>query len=321
MKKLTYKQAGVDIGKGEKASRRAREIARQTFRREVEEVRGIPAFSARFASYQRPLLLGATDGVGTKLKIAFATGKHDTVGIDLVAMCVNDLVRRGAEPIIFLPYVATSKVVPEIAAQIAKGVAKGCKEAGCSVLGGETAELPDFYKRGEYDLAGFALGVVEKDKLITGEKIKNGDVLIGLPSSGLHSNGFSLVRKVLPPSEELLTPTRIYVKPILRLLAAGIEVHGIAHITGGGIPGKLGKIIPKGLTAQVNKRAWTPQPIFSLIQKAGNIDEEEMLRTFNMGIGMILVVPQDSVKKVRQTLTEAIVIGEAKEGKIPIKLL
>lgn len=331
MRGLIYKQAGVDIKKGDQASFQSFLLARKTYRKEVREISGIPVFSARFAEYKNPCFLGATDGVGTKLKIAFASGIHSTVGIDLVAMSVNDLIRRGAEPLIFLPYLATSKIIPEVAKEIAMGIVEGCQQAGCTILGGETAELPDFYKRGEYDLAATAIGIVDREKIITGEKIKEGDQILALPSSGLHSNGFSLVRKVLLPTFalndkvpelggktlalELLTPTRIYVKSILSLLKKGIEIHGLAHITGGGIISKLGKIIPKNLSAKINKKAWQPQPIFSLIQKTGKVEEEEMFRTFNMGLGIILVVPRELTKKILKKLPQAIYVGEIVRGK------
>ncbi len=332
--KKTYKQAGVDIQKGDAASHIAANLSKKTFRSEIEEIQGIPAFSAQFGNYKHPYLLGATDGVGTKLKIAYEAGVHNTVGIDLVAMCVNDLVRRGAEPLFFLPYLGIQKINTETTTHIMEGIVEGCKQANCSIIGGETAELTDIYKQGEYDLAGTAVGVVEKENIITGKTIRENDTLLAIPSSGLHSNGYSFVRKTLLPkfslsdtipdlatktlAEELLAPTRIYVKEILLLLRQNIEIHGIAHITGSGIYGKLGKIIPHGLSAVVNRNSWRPHDIFGLIQKTGNIDEEEMYHTFNMGVGMILAVPEDSVKKIQILIPEIIIIGNIQKGNSPI---
>lgn len=325
---MDYKKAGVNRKKGDEASFRAYTLAKKTYRKEVQEAEGIPYFGASFKDYKHLCLLAGSDGVGTKLKIAFMMGIHNTVGIDLVAMSVNDLIRRGAEPIIFLPYLATSKIVPEVAEEIAKGVAEGCRMADCSIMGGETAELPDFYKKGEYDLAGSAIGVVEKDGIITGKDIRENDVLVGLASSGLHSNGFSLARKVLLTKykleekidelggkrlgEEMLIPTKIYVKSVLKLLKTEVEIHGIAHITGGGIIEKLSKIMPKGLVAKVKFDSWKVWPIFNLIQKNGGIDKEEMYRTFNMGLGMILVVPKKEVTGILETVEGTKIVGEVK---------
>jgi phosphoribosylformylglycinamidine cyclo-ligase len=322
----TYKDSGVDIEAGDAASRSAQQQSRQTYRPEVTEMGGIAAFDARFATYKKPLLLGATDGVGTKLKIAIELQKHDSIGIDLVAMCVNDLVRRGAEPLMFLPYLAMQKIVPEIVHQIMEGVVAGCQLANCSIIGGETAELTDIYHQGEYDLAATAIGVVEKTDLITGATITRGDVVIGIPSSGIHSNGYTLVRKLLLSTyslydtpellrertlgEVLLTPTRIYVREVLAVLRAGVPVHGIAHITGSGLLGKLGAIIPEGCTAQLKPAAWERHPIFTLIQQDGQIAEEEMFHALNMGIGMCLVVPPRSVASVLKLLPDARQIGE-----------
>ena len=335
--RMTYKKAGVDRKSGDEASFRAYKLARKTYRNEVIELGGISAFGAGFDGYENPYLLAGADGVGTKLKIAFKMGVHDTVGIDLVAMSVNDLIRRGAEPIIFLPYLATSKIVPKKAEEIARGIAKGCRIAGCSILGGETAELPDFYKKGEYDLAGSAIGVVEKDKVITGEEIREGDILVGLASSGLHSNGFSLARKVLLDEfdldekidklggkslgEELLIPTKIYVKPILALLRSGVKIHGMAHITGGGIMEKLGKIVPKGMVAKIKAESWKTQAIFKLIEKKGGIEKEEMFRTFNMGLGMILVVPKSEVEMIKERIKKAKVVGKVEANSGPVVVL
>ncbi len=322
----TYKDSGVDIEAGDVASQSAQQQSRQTYRAEVTEIGGIAAFDARFATYKKPLLLGATDGVGTKLKIAIELQKHDSIGIDLVAMCVNDLVRRGAEPLVFLPYVAMQKIVPEIAQQIMEGVVAGCQLANCSIIGGETAELTDIYQQDEYDLAATAIGVVEKTDLITGAAITRGDVVIGIPSSGIHSNGYTLVRKLLLSTyslydkpellrgrtlgEVLLTPTRIYVREVLVVLRAGVPVHGIAHITGSGLPGKLGAIIPEGCTAQLKPASWERHPVFTLIQQEGQIAEEEMFHALNMGIGMCLVVPARSAASVLKQLPDARQIGE-----------
>lgn len=312
----TYKAAGVDVEAGDEASYRAFEAARRTFRPEVFVQNGVTLFDASLLKkYQEPLLLGGSDGVGTKLKIAFAANRHNTVGIDLVAMSVNDLARRGAEPLVFLPYFATSKLDTEVAAQVAEGVAEGCVRANCSIVGGETAEIPSFYADGEYDLAGSAFGVVERSQLITGEAVQAGDVVLGLASSGLHSNGYSLARRVLlshfqltdtPPelnghslADALLEPTRIYVKSVLAAQAAQAPIHGLAHITGGGLNRKLGKIIPAGLQAQLDNTSWQVPPIFQLIQQIGSVSSQEMFDTFNMGIGFAAVVPSSEAETIR----------------------
>lgn len=335
--KVTYKSAGVDIDVGNKFVDLIRPMVRKTFRPEV--ITDIGGFGGLFSfpagKYKDPVLVASTDGVGTKLKVAFMAGKHDTVGIDLVAMCVNDIVVQGAEPLFLLDYLATGKLSLEVSTQIIKGVAKGCKEAGCALIGGETAEMPSFYKEGEYDLAGFTVGVVERKKVIDGSSVRVGDQLIGIGSSGLHSNGYSLARKVLfermrlkPHSrvaglsrtvgEELLVPTRIYVKPILSLLE-NFPIHGIAHITGGGITDNLPRVIPKGCKAEIHKNTWPIHPIFRIIQEGGNIPEEEMLRIFNNGIGIILSVPPkqaDGIMSRLQSLREkAYRIGEIVKAK------
>jgi phosphoribosylformylglycinamidine cyclo-ligase len=315
-RRVTYKSAGVDIEAGNKFVKLIRPMVRKTFRPEV--VTDIGGFGGLFSfhpkKYKQPILVSSTDGVGTKLKIAFLTGKHDTVGIDLVAMCVNDIVVMGAEPLFLLDYLATGKLSLRVSTQIIKGVAQGCREAGCALIGGETAEMPSFYPEGEYDLAGFTVGAVEKRKVIDGSSIRVGDQLIGLASSGLHSNGYSLARKVLfdymklkvnsrvrglsrSIGEELLVPTRIYVKTVLRLLKKG-SIHGIAHITGGGFTDNIPRIIPPGCKAVIYKGTWSAPPIFGLIQRGGNVSEAEMLRTFNNGIGMVLAVPAKEVKKI-----------------------
>jgi phosphoribosylformylglycinamidine cyclo-ligase len=335
--KLTYKSSGVDIDAGNKFVDLIRPMVRRTFRPEV--ITDIGGFGGLFSfpamKYKNPVLVSSTDGVGTKLKVAFMVGKHDTVGIDLVAMSVNDIVVQGAEPLFLLDYLATGKLSLEISTQIIKGVAQGCKEAGCALIGGETAEMPSFYKEGEYDLAGFAVGVVEKNKIIDGSSIRAGDQLIGIASSGLHSNGYSLARKVIfermrmkPKSrilglsrtvgEELLVPTRIYVKTILDLIQ-NFHIHGIAHITGGGITDNLPRIIPKGCKAKIYKGAWPIPSIFRIIQEGGGVPEEEMLRTFNNGIGMILAVPRKEadgiIARLKNLKEKAYAIGEIVKAK------
>ena len=334
---MTYKSAGVDIDAGNKFIDLIRPMVRKTFRPEV--ITDIGGFGGLFSfpagKYKDPVLVSSTDGVGTKLKVAFMVGKHDTVGIDLVAMCVNDIVVQGAEPLFLLDYLATGKLSLEVSPQIIKGVAKGCKEAGCALIGGETAEMPSFYKEGEYDLAGFTVGVVERKKVIDGSSIRAGDQLIGIGSSGLHSNGYSLARKVLfermrlklnskvrglarTVGEELLVPTRIYVKPILNLLE-NFPIHGIAHITGGGITDNLPRVIPKGCKAEIHKNTWPIHPIFRIIQEGGNVPEEEMLRTFNNGIGMILSVPlkeaEGIISRLKSLKEKAYRIGEIVKAK------
>ncbi|MBN4054488.1 phosphoribosylformylglycinamidine cyclo-ligase [Nitrospira defluvii] len=331
-----YKKAGVDVAAGNRLIDRIKPIVQSTSRPEV--LGGLGGFSGLFSlpakKYKSPVLVSGTDGVGTKLKIAFLTGHHDTIGIDLVAMCVNDVVVSGAEPLFFLDYFATGKLHPEIAVEVIKGIAEGCKEAGCALIGGETAEMPSFYPKGEYDLAGFSVGAVEKKKIIDGRKIRPKDLIIGLSSSGLHSNAFSLVRKILfekkrytvkdtidgliqPLGEELLTPTRIYVKAIQRIIKS-ITVKGCAHITGGGITENLPRIFPVGCAAQIRRGEWPVPPIFHILQKMGRIHIEEMYATFNMGIGMILVLsPREGrrclsiLKRMKQ---EAFVIGEIIAG-------
>jgi len=305
---ITYSVAGVDIDRGDSASRMAAGHARTTFLAGVEERFGVVLMDllSVLQSYTRPKLITAADGVGTKLKLAFMSGKHDTVGIDLVAMVVNDLLRRGAKPLGLLCYLATSRIDLAVADALYRSVAQGCQLGQCSYLGGETAEMPDFYSPGEYDMAGFAFGVVEDGQEITGERITEGDVIIGLPSVELHSNGYSLVRRVLLPKygldaripelgdrlliDVLLEPTKIYTQAIL-LLVSKIEVHGIAHITGSGLTGKVGKILPKGLTAVIHRNRWQPHAIFDLVQREGNVAEDEMFRTFNMGFGMVAILP------------------------------
>ena len=332
---ITYKDAGVDIDAGELFVRKIKPYVKSTFRPEV--LTHIGGFSGLFAlkKYKNPILVSGTDGVGTKLKIAFLMNKHNTVGIDLVAMCVNDIIVQGAEPLFFLDYFATGKLKPMIHADIVKGIASGCRQSGCALIGGETAEMPSFYSKDEYDLAGFVVGIVEKKNIIDGSHIKPGNVLVGLASSGLHSNGYSLVRKVLLESSTytvhdvlpqlgtslgkvLLTPTRIYAKTILSLLRE-FDILGMAHITGGGITENLPRVLPRGVAAVVDTQSWDIPPIFSLIQDAAGIDDDEMYRDFNMGIGMVLVLPEHQAKsiitKARKCGDRAYVIGRIRKGK------
>ncbi len=331
----TYKDAGVDIDAGNEAVRLMKKHVRSTHRPEVlTEIGSFGGFFALNNKYQEPVLVSGTDGVGTKLKIAFLLDQHDTIGLDAVAMCVNDIVVHGAEPLFFLDYLAVGKLEPEQVAAIVGGIAAGCRQAGCALIGGETAEMPGFYPVGEYDLAGFAVGVVEREKIIDGRHVRPGDLVIGLPSSGLHSNGFSLARKVLlekaalrPDTylpelgrtlgEELLTPTKIYVKTILNLLAQ-VPVGGMAHITGGGLPENLPRSLPPGLGVKLKKDAWQAPPVFSLIQKLGAGPEAEMYRTFNMGIGFVCLVAPAVAEKACAVLQAAgeqpVIIGQVVDG-------
>ncbi|TMA76387.1 MAG: phosphoribosylformylglycinamidine cyclo-ligase [Deltaproteobacteria bacterium] len=307
-KGLTYRDSGVDIERGDALVERIKPLARRTARPEV--LAGIGGFGGLFEvpqGYREPVLVVGTDGVGTKLKLAFLAGKHDTVGIDLVAMSVNDVVVCGAEPVVFLDYFATSLLDVAEAEQVIKGIAEGCLRAGCALIGGETAELPGFYARGEYDLAGFCVGVVEKSRILDGSRVKASDVVVGMASSGLHSNGFSLARKVFDGNiapdlaRELLEPTRIYVKECLALRDA-VEVKAFAHITGGGLPGNLPRVLPDGHRAALRRGSWPVPEVFSRIQKAGKVAEAEMLRTFNMGIGMCAVVSRSEAARAIDVL-------------------
>ena len=312
----TYRQAGVNIESGNEFVRRITPLVRSTFRPEVlTDLGGFGGlFQFQADRYAEPVLVSGTDGVGTKLKVAFLMDRHDTVGIDLVAMCVNDVVVSGAEPLFFLDYLATGKLAVPKAEAILRGIADGCRQAGCSLIGGETAEMPSMYAEGEYDLAGFAVGVVDRSKIIDGKDIVPGDLLVGLASTGLHSNGYSLARRVLledggltvksrisdldqPLGEVLLTPTRIYAKQILAL-AADYPIKGLAHITGGGLTENLPRILPKGCRARVHRGAWPVPPIFQVLRKMGKVDEEELYRVFNMGIGLALVVSPNHVEKL-----------------------
>jgi phosphoribosylformylglycinamidine cyclo-ligase len=312
----TYRDAGVDIDAGDEFVDRISPLVRSTFRPEVlTDLGGFGGlFQLQAHRYAEPVLVSGTDGVGTKLKIAVLTDRHDTVGIDLVAMCVNDIVINGAEPLFFLDYFATGKLSVPKAESVLKGIADGCRQAGCALIGGETAEMPSFYAEGEYDLAGFAVGVVDRPKIIDGRSIVPGDILIGLASTGLHSNGYSLARRVLfdqaklsvtsrlaeldrTLGDVLLTPTRIYAKQILTLIQES-PIKGIAHITGGGITENLPRVFPSGVRAQVRRSAWSVPPIFQAIARLGQVEREEMYRVFNMGIGLILVVPASAAQTV-----------------------
>jgi phosphoribosylformylglycinamidine cyclo-ligase len=332
----TYKDAGVDIEAGDLLVERIKPFAARTVRPEV--VSGVGGFGGLFAlppgRYREPVLVAGTDGVGTKLKLAFTLDRHETIGQDLVAMSVNDVLTSGAEPLFFLDYFATSRLDVEAATKVVAGIAKGCELAGCTLLGGETAELPGFYARGEYDLAGFCVGVVERSEIITGKDIRPGDVVLGLGSSGLHSNGYSLARKVLvddaklrlsapapglpaPLGEVLLSPTRIYVKDILELRRA-VPVKGLAHITGSGIPGNLPRCLPDGTRAVLQESRWTRSPVFDLIAQTGGVSRDEMFSTFNMGLGMTVVVDPAHVSAALSLLKsrglEAWAVGEVEAG-------
>jgi phosphoribosylformylglycinamidine cyclo-ligase len=331
-KRITYKDAGVDIAAGNSFVSMIKPLVKATSRPEVmADIGGFGGlFSLNTAKYKNPVLVSGTDGVGTKLRIAFMADRHDTVGIDLVAMCVNDIVVQGAEPLFFLDYLATGRLLPEKAADIVKGIAEGCKQAGCALIGGETAEMPGFYADGEYDVAGFAVGVVERDNIIDGSVIAVGNHLIGIASSGLHSNGYSLARKlifeclglsldsILPGTgrsvgEELLTPTRIYARSIMNLLK-DFSINGIAHITGGGLLENIPRILPRGCKASIHLNRWERQPIFDILRAAGNVERDEMYRTFNMGIGMVLAVSEqeseDIVYRLKGLGEQAWVIGD-----------
>jgi phosphoribosylformylglycinamidine cyclo-ligase len=297
---LTYRDAGVDIDAGDALVDAIRPFARRTMRPEV--LAGIGGFGALCSipeKYRQPVLVSGTDGVGTKLKLAFLLGRHGTVGIDLVAMSVNDVVVQGAEPLFFLDYFACGKLDKGVAVQVIRGIAEGCADAGCALIGGETAEMPGMYPEGEYDLAGFCVGVVEKERIIDGTSIKPGDALLGLASSGAHSNGYSLIRRILgedkPNSDladTLMEPTRIYVKPLLKLMAA-IPVKGLAHITGGGLVGNVPRMLPKGMRAVLRKKMWPRPQLFAWLQQNGNVAENEMHRVFNCGIGMVIAVARE----------------------------
>ena len=334
---MDYKSAGVDIEAGYRSVELMKEHIRKTMRPEV--LTGIGGFSGAFSmnafkEMEEPVLVSGTDGVGTKLKLAFLLDKHDTVGIDCVAMCVNDIACAGGEPLFFLDYIACGKNIPEKIAQIVGGVADGCAQAGAALIGGETAEMPGFYPEDEYDLAGFAVGVADRKNMITGSGIRPGDVLLGMASSGVHSNGFSLVRKVFPMErkaldvhcdelgmtlgEKLLTPTKIYVRALRAVREAGVTVQGCSHITGGGFYENIPRMLPEGICAVVNRDSYEVPAIFGMLQKQGGIETQMMYNTFNMGIGMVLAVrPEEAdaaAAAIRSAGEEAFVIGEAREG-------
>ncbi len=336
-KTVTYASAGVDIDEGERLVSLIRPVARTTHRKGV--LGGIGGFAGFFRfpakRFRDPVLVSGTDGVGTKVKIAAMAKRFGTVGIDLVAMCVNDILVHGAEPLFFLDYYATGKLSAPVGAEVVSGIAKGCREAGCALLGGETAEMPSVYAPGEFDLAGFAVGAVDRNRIIDGRSVRPGDVLIGLASSGLHSNGYSLARKILfekmgkrvssripewgsTVADELLRPTRIYVRPVLSL-SRRIRIRGMAHITGGGIPGNVPRVLPQGLSARIRKGSWPVLPVFSTLVEAAGVAEEEAYRTFNMGIGLVLIVrPADVDRAIRHFLRAGIpafAIGEVHRGK------
>jgi phosphoribosylformylglycinamidine cyclo-ligase len=328
---VTYEQSGVNIEAGYEVVRRVKKLAKST---NIKGVLGeIGLFGGCFEidnkKYKQPVLVSGTDGVGTKVKIAFDMNKHDTVGIDLVAMNADDVACLGAKPLFFLDYIACNKIDPDIIEDLLKGMTEGCKQAGCALIGGETAEMSDLYSRGEYDLAGFAVGIVDKKKIIDGKKIKAGDVIIGLPSSGLHSNGYTLARKALfdvaglkvssrvdgldvTVGEALLTPTIIYSKTLLKVFEK-VNVKGIAHITGGGLPENVGRVLPKGTRAVFESSSWDVPKIFNVIQKYGNIADPEMFKAFNMGIGMVLIVDKKDAKSTVK-LARGMVVGEIQKG-------
>ena len=317
---LSYRDAGVDIDAGNQFVEDIKPHVARTMRPEV--IGGLGGFGALFEipldRYKKPVLVSGTDGVGTKLKLANLMNKHDTIGIDLVAMCVNDILVLGAEPLYFLDYYATGKLDNAVAADVIKGIAEGCHQAGAALTGGETAEMPGMYSKGDYDLAGFCVGIVEKDQIIDSSKVAAGDALIGIASSGPHSNGYSLIRKVLEVSgadlnqpcgeqtlgEALLTPTRIYVKSIHALLKQ-VDVHAMSHITGGGLLENLPRVMPENTRAQINAASWELPSVFKWLQEQGNIDSQEMYRTFNCGIGMVMVVDAEDVDTAIETLTKA----------------
>ncbi len=333
---LTYSQAGVDIDAANRAKRRIKELARSTFNASVLTEIGSFAgvFRPDLANFEKPVLLASADGVGTKLKIAFMTGIHDTVGIDIVSHCTDDILVLGALPLFFLDYIATGRLEPEVVEQIVKGLAEGCRQSNCVLLGGETAEMPDFYQPGEYDLAGFIVGIADQDRLFTPERVQRGDILLGLASNGLHTNGYSLVRRLFfqqehltvesyveelgrTVGEELLAPHRNYL-PLVKPLIQEDLLSAVAHITGGGITENLDRVLPPGLDALVRTGSWEVKPVFRFIQDRGRVEDAEMLRTFNMGIGMILIVSRDHLDTVTRHLSDAgercFEIGEIRDG-------
>jgi phosphoribosylformylglycinamidine cyclo-ligase len=342
-KKMDYKSSGVDIAAADRATERIKNLAKSTFTPQV--LKGIGGFGGFFSfkkgDYKDPVLLSSVDSVGTKLKVAFMMGKHDTVGEDIVNHCVNDILVHGAKPLFFLDYIGTGKLSPDVIEQIVKGLSRACRKAGCSLIGGETAELPGFYRKGEYDLVGFVSGVVERKEIIDGAKIVPGDQVIGLKSSGLHTNGYSLARKVIfqrgrlkvdeyvkelgtTVGKELLKPHRCYAPLVFKLLKK-FRIKGMAHITGGGIEGNLNRILPRNCDARISVNSWKIPPVFDFIRDIGNIENQEMYKVFNMGIGMILVVPRNEVAKILRRISSlketAFHIGEISSGRGEVKLL
>ena len=342
-KPITYSDAGVDIDAATRATDKIKELARRTFnQRTLSEIGSFGGmFDGAFPSLKQPVLVASADGVGTKLKIAFVSGVHNTVGRDLVNHCVNDILVQGARPLFFLDYIATGKLLPEVVAEIVEGVANGCRENGCVLLGGETAEMPDFYAAGEYDIAGFIVGVADREKIIDGKGITPGDVLLALPSVGLHTNGYSLARKLflevaghkvdtrldelgLTIGETLLQPHLSYLKPLDGLLDSGM-IKGLAHITGGGLTDNIPRILPEGCGVEVDEGSWPVLPVFQLMQKIGNVSDAEMYRTFNMGVGMVLVCASDDRQSITSYLSgqneECFQIGRVVRGERDVKLI
>ncbi|MEM9448471.1 MAG: phosphoribosylformylglycinamidine cyclo-ligase [Cyanobacteria bacterium P01_E01_bin.6] len=333
---MDYRDAGVDVEAGRAFVQQIRNTVEATHRPEVlGNLGGFSGFFQLPTGYKEPVLVSGTDGVGTKLKIAHIVDRHDTVGVDLVAMCVNDVLTSGAEPLFFLDYVATGALKPEQLAQVVTGIAAGCRQAGCALLGGETAEMPGFYQAGEYDLAGFCVGIVDKERIVDGLAVQVGDVAIALASNGVHSNGFSLIRKIIDSKgysfgdrpellngeslgDVLLTPTQIYVLPVLNVLKSGISIHGMAHITGGGLPENLPRCLAPDQSIDIDTTTWTHPPIFQWIAAEGSVTREAMFNTFNMGIGFVVIVPPEQVEQTIQQFTQqdisAWVIGQVVEG-------
>lgn len=342
-KPISYADAGVDIDAATRATDRIKELAKQTFNAQtLSEIGSFGGmFDGAFPRLKQPVLVASADGVGTKLKIAFLAGVHNTVGRDLVNHCVNDILVQGARPLFFLDYIATGKLLPDVVAAIVEGIARGCRENGCVLLGGETAEMPDFYAEGEYDVAGFIVGVVDKEKIIDGKQIAAGDVLLALPSVGLHTNGYSLARKLffevagydvntrvdelnMTVGEALLQPHTSYLKPLDGLLDSGM-IKGLAHITGGGLTDNIPRILPEGTAVEIKKASWPVLPVFQLMQKIGNVSEAEMYRAFNMGVGMVIATSHsdaDAVKShLQQSHEQVFEIGRIVEGQRFVKLI
>ncbi|MGM0379947.1 MAG: phosphoribosylformylglycinamidine cyclo-ligase [Bacillota bacterium] len=336
-KNLTYESSGVNIEKGNEAVDQIKNSVKNTYNENV--LGDLGSFGGLFQldnNLKNPVLVSGTDGVGTKLKVAFLANKHDTIGIDLVAMCVNDILCQGAKPLFFLDYVATGEIEPKNIKSIVKGISEGCKQSKIPLLGGETAEMPGFYKKSEYDLAGFAVGICEKDKLITGQRIKNGDVLVGFKSSGIHSNGYSLVRKLffdildkdideyiddlgLKVKDELLKPTKIYLDEFNKMNNLS-DIKGCIHITGGGFIENIPRVLPKGLSVNIDCNSWERPKIFNYIQNKGKVKKSEMFKTFNMGIGMVFVISKKDLNKVKSNIKDINIIGEVVKGDFGVKL-